>query len=135
MLNVIIVVGRLTKDPIQREAGAVKITNFSVAIDTLRKDENGEKGATFLDVVAFNAVGESVALRLHKGSKVAVKGAIQQRNYVRKDGSKGVAYEIIADSVEFLDPKPQTEEEPEEEPKPKFDPMTGKPLTEQAKRK
>ena len=108
MLNVIIVVGRLTKDPIQREAGAVKITNFSVAIDTLRKDENGEKGATFLDVVAFNAVGESVAQRLHKGSKVAVKGAIQQRNYVRKDGSKGVAYEIIADSVEFLDPKPQT---------------------------
>lgn len=136
MLNVIIVVGRLTKDPIQRDAGEVKVTNFSVAIDSLRKDENGEKGTTFLDVVAFNAVGDSVAQRLHKGSKVAVKGSIQQRNFTRKDGTKGTAYEVIADSVEFLDPKPQAEEaEPEEEPTPKFDPMTGKPLTGNNKRK
>ena len=136
MLNVIIVVGRLTKDPIQREAGEVKVTNFSVAIDSLRKNEAGEGTTTFLDVVAFNAVGESVAKRLHKGSKVAVKGSIQQRNFQRKDGSKGVAYEIIADSVEFLDPKPQAEEaEPEGEPTPKFDPYTGKPLTEDKKRK
>lgn len=136
MLNVIIVVGRLTKDPIQRDAGEVKITNFSVAVDSLRKDENGEKGTTFLDVVAFNAVGESCSKSLSKGSKVAVKGSIQQRNFQRKDGSKGVAYEIIADSVEFLDPKPQQAEEPEEEaPKYKFDPETGKPLTAPAKRK
>ena len=136
MLNVIIVVGRLTKDPIQREAGEVKITNFSVAVDSLRKDENGEKETTFLDVVAFNAVGESCSKSLSKGSKVAVKGSIQQRNFQRKDGSKGVAYEIIADSVEFLDPKPRQAEEPEEEaPKYKFDPETGKPLTAPAKRK
>ena len=136
MLNVIIVVGRLTKDPIQRDAGVIKVTNFSVAVDSLRKDENGEKGTTFLDVVAFDKVGDSVAQRLHKGSKVAVKGSIQQRNFVRKDGTKGTAYEVIADSVEFLDPKPQTEEaEPEGEPTPKFDPMTGKPLTGNAKRK
>ena len=136
MLNVIIVVGRLTKAPIQRDAGEVKVTNFSVAIDSLRKDENGEKGTTFLDVVAFNAVGDSVTQCLRKGSKVAVKGSIQQRNFTRKDGTKGTAYEVIADSVEFLDPKPQAEEaEPETEPTPKFDPMTGKPLTEKAKRK
>ena len=155
MLNVIIVVGRLTKDPIQRNAGEIKITNFSVAIDSLRKNEAGEGTTTFLDVVAFNAVGESVAKRLNKGSKVAVKGSIQQRNFQRKDGSKGVAYEIIADSVEFLDPKPKVEEDDdgpfqsngsldmdedpedskEDKPKYKFDPETGKPLTAPAKRK
>ena len=136
MLNVIIVIGRLTKAPIQRDAGVIKITNFSVAIDSLRKDENGEKGTTFLDVIAFDKVGDSVAQHLHKGSKVAVMGSIQQRNFTRKDGTKGTAYEVIADSVEFLDPKPQGEEaEPEEEPTPKFDPMTGKPLTGATKRK
>ena len=160
MLNVIIVVGRLTKDPIQRDAGEVRITNFSVAIDSLRRNEAGEKGTTFLDVVAFNAVGESCAKSLSKGSKVAVKGSIQQRSFTRKDGSKGVAYEIIADSVEFLDPKPQ-QADPEDgrlesagsldgeeytdeagipnrlaaKPAYKFDPETGKPLTAPAKRK
>ena len=157
MLNVIIVVGRLTKDPIQREAGQIKITNFSVAVDSLRKNEDGEKGTTFLDVVAFNAVGDSCSKSLSKGSKVAVKGSIQQRNFQRKDGSKGVAYEIIADSVEFLDPKPKVEEDDDKpfqsngsldmddleesedsgvtKPKYKFDPETGKPLTGNAKRK
>lgn len=139
MLNVIIVVGRLTKDPTQVELGEIKVTNFSVAVDSSRKNKDGEKETTFLDAVAFNAVGDSVAKCLKKGSKVALKGFIQQRNFTRKDGSKGTAYEVIADSVEFLDPKPQQaepEEEPEEEtPKYKFDPETGKPLTAPAKRK
>ena len=128
--------GRITKDPTSTKSGETTIVNFDVAVDNIRKEKNGSRGTSFLPVVCFNTIGENVVNHLHKGSKVAIRGAIQQRNFIRKDGSKGSVYEVIADSVEFLDPKPETpkvdedelpfEEEPVQEPK--FDPMTGKPL-------
>ena len=141
MLNSIILLGRITKDPIQNKSGETTIVNFDIAVDNIRKEADGTRGTTFLSVVCFNTIGENVVKHLHKGSKVAVSGAIQQRNFIRKDGTKGSAYEVIADSVEFLDPKqldePQQVDENEivvEEPsaekgeEPKFDPFTGKPL-------
>ena len=140
MLNSLILLGRVSKDPIKNTSRDTTIVNFDIACDNVRKDTNGERGSSFFQVVCFNAVAENVAKSLHKGSKVVVKGYIQQRNFTRKDGSKGVAYEVTADSVEFLDPKPVEEEIPEadvsevpvEEPapaqEPAFDPYTGKPL-------
>ena len=138
--------GRITKDPISNKSGETTIVNFDVAVDNIRKEKDGTRGTTFLPVVCFNTIGENVVNHLHKGSKVAIRGAIQQRNFIRKDGSKGSVYEVIADSVEFLDPKPvedepvepngddlpfkegeaDTPETPKDEPK--FDPYTGKPL-------
>ena len=133
MLNVLVLMGRITKDPISNKSGETTIVNFDVAVDNIRKEKDGTRGTTFLPVVCFNTIGENVVNHLHKGSKVAIRGAIQQRNFIRKDGSKGSVYEVIADSVEFLDPKPVEElgnevtaEEEKEEPK--FDPYTGKPL-------
>ena len=147
MLNVLVLMGRITKDPISNKSGETTIVNFDVAVDNIRKEKDGTRGTTFLPVVCFNTIGENVVNHLHKGSKVVIRGAIQQRNFIRKDGSKGSVYEVIADSVEFLDPKP-VEEEPadpnldeipveelgnevsseEEKEEPKFDPYTGKPL-------
>lgn len=136
MLNVLTLMGRITKDPQSKEIGETTIVNFDVAVDNVRKEKDGTRGTTFLPVVCFNTIAQNVAKHLHKGSKVAIVGSIQQRNFIRKDGSKGSVYEVIADSVEFLDPKPEDpqvdedelpfEEEPAQEPK--FDPMTGKPL-------
>lgn len=145
MLNSLILLGRVSKDPIKNISGDTTIVNFDIACDNVRKETNGERGTSFFQVVCFNAIAENVAKSLHKGSKVVVKGYIQQRNFTRKDGSKGVAYEVTADSVEFLDPKPaeesfeindddlpfkegeaNTPETPKDEPK--FDPYTGKPL-------
>ena len=146
MLNVLVLMGRITKDPISNKSGETTIVNFDVAVDNIRKEKDGTRGTTFLPVVCFNTIGENVVNHLHKGSKVAIRGAIQQRNFIRKDGSKGSVYEVIADSVEFLDPKPvedepvepngddlpfkegeaDTPETPKDEPK--FDPYTGKPL-------
>lgn len=156
MLNVLVLMGRITKDPTSTKSGETTIVNFDVAVDNIRKEKDGTRGTTFLPVVCFNTIGENVINHLHKGSKVAIKGAIQQRNFIRKDGSKGSVYEVIADSIEFLDPKPVEPNEQDLEDGPvdscgsldgekykdkngeqkelKFDPYTGKPLNKTTKK-
>lgn len=145
MLNVIAVTGRLTKEPELRKTNSGEsYANFSLAIDSPTKDEDGQRNTCFLDCIAFKSTAENLVSALHKGSKVAVHGAINQRDFIRKDGSKGRAYEIICSGVEFLDPKPVDPEEPaaddlpfDEVPvnqEPKYDPMTGKPLKPKAKK-
>ena len=130
MLNNLVLMGRFTKDPELKKAGETTICNFDVAVDNIRKEADGTRGTSFFSVVCFNSIAENVSKCLRKGSKVAILGSIQQRHFIRKDGSKGSVYEVIADSVEFLDPKPETKEENEIpfDQEPKYDPMTGKPL-------
>ena len=156
MLNVLVLMGRITKDPTSTKSGETTIVNFDVAVDNIRKEKDGSRGTTFLPVVCFNTIGENVINHLHKGSKVAIKGAIQQRNFIRKDGSKGSVYEVIADSIEFLDPKPVEPSEQDlddgpvdscgsldgekykdkngEQKELKYDPYTGKPLNKATKK-
>ena len=139
--------GRITKDPTSKKIGETTIVNFDIAVDNIRKEADGTRGTSFFSVVCFNTIAENVEKHLHKGSKVAVVGSIQQRNFIRKDGSKGSVYEVIADSVEFLDPKPaetpevngddlpfKGEESQPQEEQPKFDPYTGKPLNQTTKK-
>ena len=135
MLNSIILMGRLTRDPeLRKSSNDTSIANFTLAIDNPNVDANGERGTTFIDGRCFGKVAESVCEHVHKGSKVAITGALTSRSYIAKDGSKRVVYEVQADSVEFLDPKPVNAEQEAEEAEaevaqePKFDPMTGKPL-------
>ena len=161
MLNTIILLGRLTKEPELRksENSENSLANFDLAVDNPFTEKDGTRGTSFFSVRCFRDIAENVCKHLHKGSKVAITGAIVQRNFIRKDGSKGSAYEIIANSVEFLDPKPEEPKEPDvedlpddlpfkqeetkpqeksqpvkEEPQPKFDPYTGKPLKPTAKK-
>lgn len=149
MLNVLTLLGRLSKDPELKQTGETTIVNFDLAVDNVRKEKDGTRGTSFFRVTCINGVADNVSKHLHKGSKVVINGYIQQRNYLAKDGSKRSVYEITADTVEFLDPKPQDviedglpfdednhPEEPKEEPKeqPKFDPYTGKPLKESKKK-
>ena len=161
MLNVIAVTGRLTKEPELRKTNSGEsFANFSLAIDSPTKNADGERNTCFLDCIAFKSTAENLVSALHKGSKVAVHGAINQRDFIRKDGSKGRAYEIICSGVEFLDAKPQDPQEPDVEdlpdddipfkeeetkpqeksqpvkkdPQPKYDPFTGKPLKPKAKK-
>lgn len=138
MLNTIILLGRLCKEPELRKVSETSLANFDLAVDNPFTDKDGERGTSFFSVRCFRDTAENVCKHLHKGSKVAITGAIVQRNFIRQDGSKGSAYEVIADSVEFLDPKPSQEEsenvQEDEHPEPKFDPMTGKPLKPIAKK-
>lgn len=164
MLNSIILLGRLTKTPELRKTNSdVSLANFDLAVDNPFLEADGTRGTTFISCRCFRDTAENVCKHLHKGSKVAVSGSLVQRNFIRQDGTKGSAYEVIADSVEFLDPKPQEipsvedkavenlpdddlpfkqeETKPQEksqpakkEPQPKFDPYTGKPLKPKAKK-
>lgn len=104
--------GRATKDPITRTSKEVSITNFDIAVDNLRKESDGSQSTSFFAVTCFGKVAENVAKFVKKGSKVAVQGSIQQRSYLNKDGEKRTTYDVIADSVEFLDPKPVEPSEP-----------------------
>ena len=112
MLNSIILMGRLTKDPELRKTNSdISVANFDLAVDNSFLDADGERGTTFISVRCFRDTADNVCKHLRKGSKVAITGSLYQRNFIRKDGSKGSVHEINADSVEFLDPKPQVQED------------------------
>ena len=149
MLNVIILMGRVTKDPMHRaedvKSNSKAITNFDIAVDNI----GGDDSTSFFPVTCFGKVAENVAKFVKKGSKVAITGRIQQRTYLSKNGEKRSTYDVIADSVEFLDPKPAESEPAEvvneelpfdkeevapEAKEPAFDPYTGKPLKAKAKK-
>lgn len=152
MLNRIVLKGRLTKDVELRKTNEGNaIANFDLAVDNPRKEADGSRGTSFFPVKVFGASAENLAKFVKKGSAVAVDGSIQQRNFLRKDGTKGTSFEIYADSVEFLDAKPIDAPSPEdvgltpdeevqvaeavnENPAPKFDAFTGKPLTQKSKK-
>lgn len=144
MLNTFTGAGRLTKDPeLKKTQGGKAYVNFAVAFDSPTIDEDGERNTTFLDAIAFDQRAELIAKSLHKGSRVAVTGSLNQRDFLRADGSKGRVYEIFVNSIAFLDPKPQPSEEQQaeqevaevvEKVEAKFDPYTGKPLTKKTKK-
>lgn len=114
MLNRVVVVGRLTKDPELRKTNEDKsFATFSLAVDNTIKEKDGTRGTLFIDCRIFGNQAENLVKYTRKGSKIAVDGSINQRNFVRQDGTKGKAIEIYADSVTFLDPKPETDEEAE----------------------
>lgn len=117
MLNRVVVLGRLTKDPELRKSNSdVSFATFSLAVDNTIKEADGTRGTLFIDCRIFGNQAESLVKYTKKGSKVAVDGSINQRNFQRQDGTKGKAIEIYADSVTFLDQKPEADEEANEEP-------------------
>lgn len=138
MINNLVLMGRLSKDPELKTIGDTNICNFDIAVDNKRKESDGTRSTSFFPVVCFGVIAENVAEHLGKGSKVAVQGSIEQRTFMKKDGSKGYSYEVVATSVEFLDSKKlnddPADEIPDEEAKPKFDPYTGKPLGKLSKK-
>lgn len=106
-MNIITLVGNLTKDPIIRTTGSgLEVTNFSIAVN--RPNTSADNRITdFFDIVVWGNFAKTCAKYLVKGNKVAVSGKLTTRTYESRDGEKVKAYEIVADSVEFLTPKPQ----------------------------
>ena len=98
MINRVVLVGRLTRDPELRNSGSIAV--FTVAVDNLGK----EKSTSFIPCVVLNATrAETVGKYAKKGLLVGVEGRLNQRSFVRQDGSKGSVLEIICDSVQFLE--------------------------------
>ncbi len=106
MLNRIVIIGRLTRDPeLRRTPSGVSIASFTIASDDSFRSQNGEKNTVFLNCSCFRNTAENVAKFTRKGSLVAVYGRLTQRKYVNRDNVNVTVTEISADGVEFLEPK------------------------------
>ena len=107
MLNHIIIMGRLTRDPELRRTGTgVAVASFTVAVDRdFGKNENGEKETDFIDCVAWRNTAEFVSKYVTKGRMVVVSGRLQIRSWNDKDGNKRRTAEVVADNVYFADSK------------------------------
>ena len=103
MINRVVLVGRLTKDPVLRKTtNGASVVSFTVACNRLFKQE-GQSEADFINTVIWNKTADSVAKYTHKGSLVGVEGRIQTRSYDDKDGKRVYVTEVVADNVRFLD--------------------------------
>ena len=107
MLNRIIVMGRLTRDPELRRTNSGKaVASFTVAVDRNFKSQSGEKETDFIDVVAWRSTAEFVAKYFTKGRMAVVEGRLQIRDWQDKDGNKRRSAEVVADNVYFGDSRP-----------------------------
>ena len=115
MVNRVVLVGRLVKDPELRKTNSdVSFATFTLAVDNRIREQDGTRGTIFIDCRVFRDQAENMVKYTRKGSMVAVDGSLNQRNFVRQDGSKGKSIELVVDSVTFLEPK---KDNPVEEPK------------------
>lgn len=106
MINRVILVGRLTKDPEYRTTpNGIDVANFTLAVNRNFKSKNGEQQADFINVVVFRNQAQNVNNYLSKGSLAGVDGRIQSRSYENKEGQRVFVTEVVADSVQFLEPK------------------------------
>lgn len=104
MLNKIILIGRLTKDPELRYTNSgIPVARMTLAVDRPFIKEGGQKETDFIDVVVWRALAENCAKHLGKGRLVAVEGRLQIRSYEDNQGIRRKAAEVVADNVRFLD--------------------------------
>jgi single-strand DNA-binding protein len=105
MLNRVVLVGRLTKDPdLRYTQSGVATASFTLAVNRQHKNAQGEKEADFINVVAWRQLAELCATYLKKGGQCGLEGRIQTRSY-DKDGKRVYVTEVVADNVQFLDSK------------------------------
>ncbi len=115
MINRVVLVGRLTRDPeLRRTQNETAVASFTLAVDDRVKDAEGKSTTSFINVTVWNNQADNVAKFCRKGALVGVDGRLRQRSFEKRDGTKGSVIEIIADSVQFLEPK-GTREIPNEE--------------------
>lgn len=105
MMNRVVLVGRLTKDPdLRYTPNGVPVATFTLAVNRNFKSE-GQPDADFINCVVWKKSAENTANFLKKGSLAGVDGRIQTRHYDGQDGKRIYVTEVVAESVQFLDPK------------------------------
>ncbi len=107
MLNRIILMGRLTRDPeLRRTQNGTAVTSFSIAVDRdFKNKDTGEKSTDFIDIVAWRQSAEFVCDYFSKGRMAVVEGRLQIRDWTDKDGNKRRSAEVLADNIYFGDSK------------------------------
>ena len=111
-MNKVLLIGRLTANPELRYTTSNNaVTTFSIAVDRNFKNEDGNKEADFINIVAWNKKAELIHQYLKKGDRVGISGRLQVRKYQNERGENRYVTEVVADEVEFLNSK-----KPEEKP-------------------
>lgn len=121
MLNRIIVMGRMTRDPeLRRTNSGTAVASFTVVVDRDFKSQAGEKGTDFIDVVVWRNTAEFVSKYFSKGRMAVVEGRLQLRDWTDKNGNKRRSAEIVADNVYFGDSKRDSGDAAQSEPQSGF---------------
>ncbi len=106
MLNRVVLIGRLTKDPdLRYTQSGTAVCSFTLAVDRGFKNASGERETDFIDITVWRQLAETCANYLSKGKLAAVDGRLEIRNYETQDGSKRKATVVVADNVRFLSPR------------------------------
>ena len=106
MINNVVLVGRLTRDPELRTTNSgTSVCSFTIAVDNRQKNPDGTKSASFIPCTAFQQSADNMSKFLKKGSLVGIVGRLNQRSYLNKDNIKVTVIEVLCDSVQFLEPK------------------------------
>ncbi|HDG8346578.1 TPA: single-stranded DNA-binding protein [Staphylococcus aureus] len=106
MLNRVVLVGRLTKDPEFRTTpNGVSVATFTLAVNRTFTNAQGEREADFINCVTFRKQADNVNNYLSKGSLAGVDGRLQSRSYENQEGRRVFVTEVVCDSVQFLEPK------------------------------
>lgn len=106
MLNRIVLMGRLTRDPeLRRTQSGTAVTSFSIACDRDFKSQSGEKETDFIDIVAWRGTAEFVSKYFTKGRMAVVEGRLQIRDWTDNNGGKRRSAEVVADNIYFGDSK------------------------------
>lgn len=111
-MNLVIEIGRLTKDPEVRHNADKCVANYTLAVDRKFKQE-GQPDADFIRCVAWNKNAEFAEKYLKKGMKILVRGRIQTGSYTDKDGKTIYTTDVIVEEHEFVESKKSSEEKPE----------------------
>ena len=105
-MNKVFLIGNLTRDPeLSETSGGVSVCHFAIAVNRSYTSSDGERQTDFFNVTAWRGLADNVAKYCKKGSKVAVSGSIQIRNYEDNQGNRRTAVDIIAQDIEFLNPR------------------------------
>jgi single-strand DNA-binding protein len=106
MLNRIVLMGRLTREPeLRTTQSGTSVVSFSLAVDRDFQRPGEEKQVDFINITAWDKRADFVNRYFRKGQLVAVEGRLQARNYEDRDGNKRTAYEVIADGCHFAERK------------------------------
>ena len=110
MLNKIVIMGRLTKDPELRSTGTGKsVASFTVAVDRDFKGQNSEKETDFINCVAWQGTAEFISRYFKRGSMAVIEGRLQIRPYETADGQKRTAAEVVVNNIYFGESKRNAE--------------------------
>ena len=124
-MNRVVLIGRLTGKPELRYTGSnLPYSRFSVAVSRNFTNNQGQREADFINIIVWRKQAENICNYLDKGSRVSIEGRIQTGSYDDKDGNKRYSMEVVADNVQFLESKTQSQSRINEPTPYDFEPQT-----------